>query len=462
MDLDLVIRNGLVVTSSTVSKADIGIRGEKIALIADKIDSVGRLIDATGMYVFPGGVEIHTHIDGILHGMRTVDDWFYASLGAAYGGTTTVVDFPMQGENQSLSGTINEFRERAFNKSIIDYSFTPIISRFTDDTYREIPSLIDQGITSFKIFMYYGWKVDDFNLARSLDVIGRNGGIASIHCENAGTIDYLISKSLLEGRTGVEWHAPTRPASTEVEATSRVLHLAKELHVPVLIVHMSAGPAVVELAKARAEGVLAYGETMPHFLCLDESEYQKPGYEPMKVVITPPLRSKENQSALWDGLQSGVISTIGSDHCAFPFKDKIRLYETRGSVFPMIPHGAPGIETQLPVIFSEGVCKNRISLSKFVEVISTNPARLTGMYPQKGTIAVGSDADLVMVDPRKEIIVSNKNLHGRTDYTPFEGWSLLGSVETTISRGKVIIDNGEFFGESGCGKFIRRNEFKPF
>jgi dihydropyrimidinase len=463
MDLDLIVKNGVVVTASETQKADIGVKDGKIVLISEHIDQpAAKVIDAGGKYVIPGGVEIHTHIDGILHGMRTVDDWFYASLGAAFGGTTTVVDFPMQGQDQTLQQTIDEFRERAAGKSIVDYAFTPIISRYTDETFREIPELIKAGSSSFKVFMYYDWKVDDYNLARLLDVVGKNGGITHIHCENAGTIDYLSSEFIKAGKTGVEWHAPARPVSTEVEATSRVLHLAGELGVPVVIVHMSAGPAVIELAKARAMGVMAYGETMPHFLCLDDSEYQKPGYESMKVVITPPLRPKEHQDMLWSGLRSGTLSTIGSDHCAFPFKDKIRLFETRNSVFPKIPHGAPGIETRIPMIFSEGVSKGRLTLTKFVELVATNPAKLAGIYPEKGTIAIGSDADLVIIDAHKEVEIQQSMLHGKTDYTPYEGWKVQGYPTVTISRGTVLVKDGEFVGKQGHGRYLLRKEFQPF
>jgi dihydropyrimidinase len=462
MELDLVIKNGIVVTPGMVTKADIGIKGEKVVQIAESIDQDVETIDAEGKYVVPGGVEIHTHIDGVLHGMRTVDDWFYASLGAACGGTTTVVDFPMQGVDQSLHDIVDEFKERAQGKSIVDFAFTPIVSQYSEETYEEIPQLVKDGIPSVKLFMYYDWQVDDYNLARMIDTVGMAGGICHIHCENAGTIDYLGDKSIKQGKTGVEWHAPNRPVSTEVDATQRVLHVAGEVDAPVLIVHMSAAPAVIELAKARAQGVKAYGEAMPHFLLLDESAYDQPGNEAMKVVITPPLRAKEHQEVLWENLRSGALVTVGSDHCAFPFKDKIRLFETRGSVFPKIPHGAPGIETRLPLLFSEGVGKGRISLSKFVEISSTNPAKIAGVYPEKGTLAVGSDADIVIIDPEKEVTISADMLHGKTDYTPFEGWKLKGYPVATLSRGKLIVQNGEFVGEQGHGKFLHRKPFEVF
>ncbi|HUI87194.1 MAG TPA: dihydropyrimidinase [Anaerolineales bacterium] len=457
-----VIKNGTVVTGGSAFQADVLINDDKIVEISQNIKPTGEVIDAAGNYVCPAGVEIHTHIDGILHGMRTVDDWYAASAGAAAGGTATVVDFPMQGENQTLRETVEEFRQRASGKSIVDFSFTPIISQFTEKTYQEIPELMKEGITTFKVFMYYKWKIDDYNLARVLDVVGGNGGIISIHCENAGTIDYLSDRAIRQGKKGPEWHAPTRPVSTEVEATQRVLSVAGELHAPVLIVHISAGPAAVALAKARAEGVPAYGEAMPHFLLLDESCYQEPGYNSMKYVITPPLRNQEHHETLWASLRSGALVTVGSDHCAFPLKDKIRLYETRGSVFPMIPHGAPGIETRVPLIFSEGVGKGRISLTRFVEVVSTNPAKLVGLYPQKGTLSVGSDADIMIIDPKKEVTISQKMLHGNTDYTAFEGWKLKGYPVATLGRGQMLFQNGEIIAKPGAGKFLKRGPFTPF
>ena len=460
--MDLVIKNGTVVTANEIMRADVGIREGKIVAITEKIESGKKSIDAAGKYVFPAGVEIHTHIDAVLFGMRTVDDWYVSSVGAAFGGTATIVDYIMQGQNQTLRGTVNEYSERAQGKSIVDYCFSPIINQFTEETYREIPVLINEGITTFKTFLYYNWKVSDYDLARVLDTVGKHGGILGIHCETAGTIDYLINRAISEGNTGPKWHATTRPVSTEVESSSRALSVAGELGVPLFIVHISAGPVVEALARAKAQGVMAYGETMPHYLCLDNSEYFKPGYEPMKCVITPPIRSKEHQEALWAGLRSGVLSTVGCDHCAFPYKDKIRLFESQGSVFNKIPHGAPGIETRIPLLFSEGVQKGKISLTKFAEVTAANPAKITGLYPRKGTIAVGSDADITIIDPEKEVILSQAMLHGKTDYTPFEGFKVKGYPVTTLCRGTILVQNGEVLTKPGHGEFLKRDKFKPF
>ena len=460
--MDLTIRNGTVVTASEIMQADVGVKDGKIAAIADRIEGGKETVDATGHYVCPAGVEIHTHLDGILHGMRTVDDWYVSSVGAAFGGTATIVDFPMPGQDQTLQDVVDEFTERALGKSIADFSFTPIINRFTEEIYDEIPRMIEKGIPSFKVFMYYKWTIPDYDLARTLDTIGKHGGILGVHCENAGTIDYLADRAMQAGNTGPQWHAPTRPVSTEVEASSRLIYVVEELNAPALIVHISAGPVVELLAKARARGVPIYGEGMPHYLCLDESAYDRPGYEGMKAVCTPPLRPKEHQKVLWAGLRSGAISTVGCDHCAFPYKDKIRLFETRDKRIDMIPHGAPGIETRVPILFSEGVTKGRISLNRFVEVIATNPARLVGLYPQKGTLSIGSDADIMIIDPEKEVTITREGLHSNTDFTGFEGWEVKGYPITTISRGTVLVKDGELVAKAGHGKFLKRKKFEVF
>jgi dihydropyrimidinase len=460
--MEMIIKNGTIVTASEAFKADLLIKDGKIAAMGHQLESEGETIEAEGMYVCPAGVEIHTHIDSMIHGMRTVDDWYHASLGAAFGGTATVVDFPMQGQDQTLRQTIEEFKGRAKGKSIVDYAFTPIITKYTNETFEEIPTLIEEGMPGFKVFMYYNWQVNDYNLARMLDVVGSHGGLLHIHCENAGTIDYLGDKAIKQGRCGPEWHGRNRPESAELEATERVIYVAEELGVPVLIVHMSCGSSVKAVAKARARGVKVYGEAMPHFLLLDDSYYAKPGFEAMKYVVTPPLRSKENQDILWANMRTSTLSTVGSDHCAFPNKDKIRLFETRGSTFQMIPHGAPGIETRVPLIFSEGVSKGRISVTKFVELVATNPAKFAGLYPRKGTLAIGSDADITIIDPKKEVTIKQEMLHSNTDYTPFEGWHVTGYPVTTISRGQVLTRNSELVAKAGVGQFLKRDKFIPF
>ena len=461
--MDLVIKNGIVVTESDTMRADLGIRDGRIVEIAETIANGDKVIDTRDKYVMPAGVEVHTHIQAPLFNMITVDDWYDSSVGAAFGGTATVVDYIMQAADLNLRQTIETYRNKASGKSIVDYSFSPIISKWSQETFDEIPGLIEDGITStFKAFLYYDWRVNDYDLARILDVVSRNGGLVGFHCENAGTILYLTDKALSEGKIEPKWHGPTRPVSSEVEAVSRVIHIAGELGAPAFIVHISAGPVVDELMRAKARGVKVYGEGMPHYLCLDDSDYLKPGYEPMKVVITPPLRPKDHQDVLWEGIRAGAITVIGSDHCAFPLKDKIRLYEEFGKKFNKIPHGAPGIETRLPIIFSEGVQKGRISINKFVEVMSSNPARIAGMYPQKGTLAIGSDADITIIDPKLEKKISVNMLHGKTDFTPFEGLMVKGWPVATLCRGQVLVQNDEIVAKPGFGQFLKRGKFVQY
>lgn len=461
--MDIVIRNGIVVTEGDVMRAEIGIKDGKIAAIAEKIEGGEKEIDAGGRYVMPAGIEVHTHIIAPLFNMITVDDWYDSSVGAAFGGTSTIVDYILQDPKLSLRDTIYQYQAKARDKSIGDFSFSPIITQWKEETFQEIPGLIEDGTTSmFKAFLYYDWRVNDYDLARLLDIIQKYGGIVGVHCENAGTINYLVDKALSEGKVEPRWHGPTRPVSSEVEAVSRLIFIAEETGAPVFVVHISVGQVMEQILSARSRGVKVYGEGMPHYMSLDESEYLKPGYEPMKVVITPPLRAKEHQEVLWDGIRGGAISVMGSDHCAFPFKDKSRLYEEYDKKFNKIPHGAPGIETRLPVIFSEGVMKGRISLTKFVEIMSSNPARIAGLYPRKGTLAIGSDADITIIDPEKEKVVSVSNLHGKTDYTPFEGFSVKGWPVLTMCRGNILIENDEVVAKPGSGQCLKRDKFTPF
>lgn len=461
--MDLIIKNGTVVTEKDVFKADVGILSGKIVSIADKIENGGQVIDAKGKYVMPAGVEVHTHIRAPLFNMVTVDDWYDASIGAAFGGTATVIDYIMQDPAWSLRQTIEEYAAKAKGKSIVDYSFSPIISQWKEETFEEIPGLIEDGTTNmFKAFLYYQWRVNDYDLAHLLDLVSSRGGIVGFHCENAGTIDYLVNKALSEGKVEARWHGETRPVSSELEAVSRVIYIAGEMGAPAYIVHISAGPVMDQLAEAKARGVKVYGEGMPHYLCLDDSMYEKPGHEPMKAVITPPIRPKEHQEPLWQGLRSNLLSVIGSDHCAFPFKDKIRLYNEFGQSFAKIPHGAPGIETRMPIVFSEGVQKGRISLQKFVEVMCSNPARIAGVYPRKGSMHIGSDADITIFDPEKEKVMKAEDLHGKTDFTPFEGFLVKGWPVMTMRRGEILVQDDKVIAEPGSGQQLKRDKFMPF
>lgn len=457
---DLVIKNGTIVSSSEIYQADIGVKDGIIVEISSNIEGEAKkVIDALGKYVCPGAIDIHSHIDSLLHGTRTKDDWYDATVSAAFGGVTCVVDYCMQNPGQPLRQILDEWYGRACDKAIIDYSFSPVIAEKNEQTYKEIGKVIEEGFINLKVFMTYNWRVQDYELLKIMDITAENGGLLMVHAENDLAIDYLAEKLLKEGKTSPKYHVVSRPPEAEEEATGRVISLAGMINAPVFIVHMSCEGAVNRLIKARASGQAVYGETCPHFLLLDKSKYDLPGFEPAKWVITPPLREAKDQNALWHALGCGAISTVGSDHCAFPLEDKERIGKEK---FTMIPHGTPGIETRVPLLFSEGVVKRRISLNKFVEIVCTNPAKVAGLYPQKGNLAVNFDADIMIIDPQKKVVITNDILHSKTGFTPYEGWEVQGYPTYTISRGKILVENGQLLAEKGQGRLVKRKAFRPF
>jgi dihydropyrimidinase len=454
--MDLVIKNGTIVTASESYEADVGIAGGKIVQIGKSLSKEDKVIDARGCYVCPGSVEIHTHIDAPMHGSRTADDWYSGTVSAACSGVTTVIDYPNQVPGQTIRDIIEEWKDRAKGKSVIDYSFSPAIHDLTPAVWKEIPSLIEEGYPSYKVFMTYEWRKDDYEIIRLLDTLKQYGGLLSVHCEDGWAIDYMIEKALAEGKKSPVYHEATRPDVFEEETSMRVALWAEMLGAPVYIVHMSSGKAMERIREVKGRGGMVYAETTPHFLVFTKEVYRKEPMEAAKFVVTPPFRQSSDIEALWRGLRSGTISTIGSDHCAFFLKAKAVGLDD----FPHIPHGAPGIETRIPVVFSEGVSKGRISVNKFVEVMCTNPAKIFGCYPEKGTLRIGSDADVMIIDPEKEVTMTHRLLHGRADYTPFEGMKLKGTPVITLSRGEVLWMDGTFKGEAGRGKLIRRKKFQ--
>lgn len=459
MKYDLTIKNGKVVTAGDEYVADIGIKDRKVAAIAVGLEGSKKTIDATGKYVFPGAIDIHTHIDAPLHGSHTLDDWYQGTYTAAFGGVTCVVDYPNQKVGESVRGTIDRLINDAKDKAVVDYSFSPVIIDRTEDVYNELPRLIEEGFPTYKVFMAYGFKVNDYELTRLLDVIGNNGGLLGVHCENDLAIEYMANKMIAEGKTEPKYHPMSRSPVTEEEATGRVIRTAKMVDAPVLIVHVSAKGALREIADAKNRGERVYAETCPHFLILDEEVYDQPIEEAAKYVVTPPIRTEEHREALWSAMRAGTVSLVSSDHCAFSIKEKLRLGTGE---FTKIPHGAPGIETRVPLLFSEGVMKGNITPNKFVELVSTNPAKLAGLYPQKGTIAVGSDADIMIMDTDNDYVISVESLKGVADFTPFEGFNVQGWPETVILRGNLVIDKAELVAEPGSGKLVKRNKFKAF
>ncbi|NMA94159.1 MAG: dihydropyrimidinase [Clostridiales bacterium] len=458
-EFDLIVKNGLIATESDEYYADIGISDGKIVQIGTDLNNAADVIDAAGMLVIPGGIDIHTHIDAPLHGTHTLDDWYQGTVSAAFGGVTCVVDYPMQEIGHSLRDIVNKWSDKARDKAIIDYSFSPVITERTEDVYKEIPQLIKEGFPSFKIFMAYSYRAHDEEIIRLLDLISSNGGILGIHCENDWAIGYLASKLVKEGKVETKYHPVSRPPVAEADATSRVIRLAEMVDAQVLIVHLSCEEALQEAAKAREKGSKVYVETCTHFLKLDKELYDQPVEEAAKYVITPPLREHKDREALWNGLKTGAISIVSSDHCAYPMSEKLRL--GKGD-FTKMPHGAPGIETRLPVVFSEGVSKGRISLQRFVSAVSTNPARLAGLYPRKGTLAVGSDADITIIDPNKKVRLATETMHSNCDFSPFEGYITDGYPVITIAGGRVIVKDGNLNAKPGAGKLVKRDLFKPF
>jgi dihydropyrimidinase len=452
----LLIRNGIVITATDLYEGDVFVDGEKIAVIGSSLQmNADRVIDAKRKYVIPGGIDVHTHLDMPFGGTKSADDFESGTIAAAHGGTTSIVDFAIQYKGQTLHHAWETWMKKADGKAAIDYGFHMIITDLSDQVEEEMDSLVRQGVTSFKLFMAYPgvFMLDDASIFRALLRTGRNGGTICMHAENGGVIDVLVKKALAEGKTAPKYHALTRPARAEGEATHRAIALAEMADVPIYIVHLSASEALEMVTEARDRGLPAFAETCPQYLFLSYDNYEEPGFEGAKYVMSPPLRPKDTQERLWRGLAFNDLQAISTDHCPFCMKEQKTLGRND---FSKIPNGAPGIETRMSLVYDGGVRKGRISLNRFVELTSTSPAKIFGLFPRKGTIAPGSDADIVIFDPEKKVRLSRKTLHMNVDYNPYEGREVVGVSDTVISRGRVIIDGGTFVGRAGAGSFIKR------
>jgi dihydropyrimidinase len=452
----LLIRNGIVVTASDIYEGDVFVDGEKVAAIGSSLQmKADRVIDAKRKYVFPGGIDVHTHLDMPFGGTTSADDFESGTIAAAFGGTTSVVDFAIQYKGQRLHHAWETWMKKAEGKAVIDYGFHMIITELSDQVEEEMDALVRQGVTSFKLFMAYPgvFMLDDASIFRALLRTGKNGGTICMHAENGGVIDVLVKKALAEGKTAPKYHALTRPARAEAEATHRAIALAEMADVPIYIVHLSASEALEMVTEARDRGLPAFAETCPQYLFLSYDNYEEPGFEGAKYVMSPPLRPKDTQERLWRGLAFNDLQAISTDHCPFCMKEQKTL--GKGD-FSKIPNGAPGIETRMSLVYDGGVRPGRISLNRFVELTSTSPAKIFGLFPRKGTIAPGSDADIVIFDPEKKARLSAKTLHMKVDYNPYEGREVVGATDTVISRGRVVIDAGKFVGRAGAGSFIKR------
>jgi dihydropyrimidinase len=408
--------------------------------------------------VIPGGIDVHTHLDMPFGGTTSADDFESGTIAAAHGGTTTVVDFAIQNFGEGLFPAFEGWMKRAEGKAVIDYAFHMIVRELTDQVSGDMDKLTKhEGVTSFKLFMAYPgvFQVDDATIFRALLKTKENGGLVCMHAENGGVIDTLVKEALRKGQTAPKYHALTRPTRAEGEATGRALALAEMADVPIYIVHLSCSDALEKVKQARDMGLPAYAETCPQYLFLSYEDYERPGFEGAKFVMSPPLREKWNQAALWKGLAKNDLQVVSTDHCPFCMNEPPQKQLGKDD-FSKIPNGAPGVETRLTLVHNGGVRKGRISLNRFVEVCSTTPAKMFGLFPRKGTIAVGSDADIVVFDPKKKQTLGVKSLHMRVDYNPYEGTVVEGAPSFVISQGNVIIEGDKFVGSKGAGRFVKR------
>jgi len=457
LTFDTIIRNGTIVTATDTYIADIGIADEKISAIATQLpaENAGRVLDASKLLVFPGGIDVHTHLDMPFGGTTSADDFETGTTAAAFGGTTTLIDFAIQYKGQTLRHAFDTWMQKAQGKAVTDYAFHCIITDLGSAQLEEMSQLIREGVTSFKLFMAYPgvFMLDDASIFRAMSQAADQAGFICMHAENGGAIDVIVQKALAEGKRAPKYHALTRPTTAEAEATSRAIALAEMAGCPVYIVHLSCNDALEKVREARDRGLPVFAETCPQYLYLSLENMDAPGFEAAKYVFTPPLREKWHQEKLWHGLTHDHLQVVSTDHCPFCFKEQKELGKDD---FTKIPNGGPGVEHRLSLIYTGGVHGKRFSANRFVELVSTTPAKLFGLYPRKGTIAVGSDADIVLFDPNAEHTISAKTHHMRVDYSMFEGIKVKGMPKTVLSRGRTIIENNQFTGRPGAGQFLRR------
>ncbi|GHV90636.1 dihydropyrimidinase [Spirochaetia bacterium] len=455
----LLIKNALVVSETGEAVQDVLSEGERIKLIGKELrpaDSECEVIDAEGKILIPGGVDVHTHMNLDVGSAVASDDFYTGTVAAAWGGTTTIVDHPGFGPaNCAIDHQIKKYHGLAEGKAVIDYSFHGVIQHVDDSILDGMSALIDQGISSFKIYLTYGFKIPDGDVYRVLERAKALGAMITVHPENDGVIQQLRDRFVKEGRLSPHYHPLSRPAECEAEAVNRMIlfaHMAGDA--PLYIVHLSnaLGLSFIKSARDRGQKNL-YAETCPQYLFLDDSLYDGPGNEGLKYIMCPPLRKKADQEMLWKGLAAD-INTVATDHCPFFFETQKILGKDD---FTKCPSGAPGVEERIPLLFSEGVMKKRITLRRFTDLCSANPAKLFGMYPQKGVIKEGSDADMVIIHPKKKRVLQKSNLHANVDYSAYEGMEVTGLPEYVISRGEVILRDRQFSATAGRGKFIKRN-----
>jgi len=457
-----LVKGGTVITASGTVVADVLVDGERItALAAPGTDvaegwpaDVGKVVNAAGKYVLPGGIDVHTHMEMPFGGTFSADTFETGTRAAAWGGTTTIVDFAVQAKGTSLLATLDRWHAKADGNCAIDYGFHMIVSDVNDTTLKEMGSCIDAGVNSFKMFMAYPgvFYATDGEILLAMLKAAETGATIMMHAENGIAIDQLVARALAEGRTDPVQHGLTRPPELEGEATSRAITLAKVTGAPVYIVHLSSAPALDAVTQSRDAGQNVFAETCPQYLYLSLDDLARPGFEGAKYVASPPLRPKEHQASLWRGLRTNDLSVVSTDHCPFCFAEQKEM--GRGD-FAKIPNGMPGVEHRMDLLH-QGVVTGELSLARWVEVASTTPARMFGLYPRKGTIAPGADADIVVYDPRAQQTLSARTHHMNVDYSAYEGFEITGKVDTVLSRGRVVIEAGKYLGTAGHGRFLKR------
>lgn len=457
---DTVIRGGKVVTAAGTAHCDVGIRGGLIAALGSDLGPAGETIDAAGLLVLPGGIDSHVHIaQPSGPGIVMADDFESGTRSAAFGGNTLVMPFCIQEKGKGLRAALTEYHAKADGRCYVDTSFHLVISDPTESVLgQELPAVVADGYTSFKIFMTYeGLKLADREILEVLAVARETGALVMVHAENDDAIRFLTERLERAGHTAPYNHALSRPIPVEREATHRAISLAELLDVPIMIVHVSNGQAIDEIARAQSRGLKVYGETCPQYLVLKASDIKGLDLEAAKLVCSPPPRDAASQQACWEGLQRGIFSVFSSDHCPFRYQDEQGKLAPRGrESFRYVPNGIPGVETRLPILFSEGVNKGRITLEQFVAYTSTNHAKMYGLYPKKGTITPGSDADIVLWDADRRMRISHEILHDACDYTPYEGLEVTGWPVLTMVRGRVVVRDGKLTGEKGFGQHLPR------
>ncbi|CAN5637258.1 dihydropyrimidinase [soil metagenome] len=455
--MSILIKNGRVITATDDYMADVFIEGETVTAIGKNLNVVAdKEIDATGLLVMPGGIDPHVHLDMPFMGTYSSDNYETGTRAALFGGTTTVIDFVLQKQGHSLQDALDEWKGRATGTAVGDYSFHMAVTDFNDNTKQEIKTMVEEeGITSFKTFMAYkgALMIDDRQMIGLMQEVKKQGGLINVHATNGDMIDYLIAKHRSEGKLSPLYHYLSQPEVTEAEASGRFADMADYTGCPGYIVHLTCEGALNAVRNATRRNQKVFVETCIQYLVLDASLYEQ-NFEGAKWVMSPPLREKKDQATLWAGINQGLVNVVATDHCPFMWEQKLMGKDD----FSKIPNGHPAIENRMELLFSEGVNKGRISLNKYVEVASTNAAKIFGMFPKKGTIAVGSDADIMLMDPNKKHVLSAATHHMNVDYSGYEGWEVTGKVETVLLRGKVGINNNECLVEKGYGQFVKRKK----